>query len=138
MKRMSGLDASFLYMEAPTMHMHIVGVVLLESVNENRVVGFDDVLRALDERLHLIPPLRRRMVAPLAGVDHPIWIEDPDFDLRNHVRPFPGQTPVSWQSLEKFVGEVSSRQLDRARPLWEMWIVEGVEGRSTAIVTKLH
>lgn len=137
MRRMSGLDASFLYMETPTTHMHIVGVVLLESA-DGRVAGFEEIESALRERLHMIPPLRRRMVPPPGAIDHPVWIEDPDFDLAHHLHREDIPGPVSWARLQDVVGAMTSRPLRRDRPLWEMCIVEGVEGDSTAIVTKLH
>ena len=98
----------------------------------------DRIVEVLEERLHLIPAFRRRMVVPPAGIDHPLWIEDPAFDVANHVRTAPLRAPVSWAELEEFTGQVAAAPLDRNRPLWEMWIVEGLEGGRMALVTKLH
>ena len=138
MQRMSGMDAAFLYLETPTVHMHVVGVVVIDPTGVPGGVGIKDILGLLEERIHLIPPLRRRVVAPPAGIDHPLWIEDPDFDLVHHVFSAPFVGPVTWSQLEGFTGEIASRPLDRSRPLWEMWVVEGMEDGSVAFVTKLH
>ena len=90
------------------------------------------------ERIHLIPPLRRRIVTPPGGAGHPVWVEDPRFELSNHVVRSPLRAPVAWPDLEAFVGEVAARPLRRDRPLWEMWVVEGLEDGTVALVTKLH
>ncbi|HVC71544.1 MAG TPA: wax ester/triacylglycerol synthase family O-acyltransferase [Acidimicrobiales bacterium] len=135
---MTNTDAAFLYFETPTMHMHVVGVLVLDGSDVPGGFGMADVRAALEQRIHLIPPLRRRLVSPLAGMGHPVWIEDPDFSLDDHILPAPLPTPVSWHDLERFVGTVAARPLDRHRPLWEMWIVEGLEKSTIALVTKLH
>jgi len=136
MRQMTGADASYLYMETPTTPMHVVGVLVLDPVSGQ--VGTDDLIDALAQRLHLIPPFRRRAVAPLGAIDHPIWIEDPNFDLREHVSAAGLGPAVSWSELETFVGEVAGRPLRRDRPLWEMWIVEGLDDGKVALVTKIH
>jgi diacylglycerol O-acyltransferase len=136
--RMTGMDAAFLYMETPTMHMHVVGVVALDPGGLTTPFDTSVVVKALEDRLHLIPPLRRRAVFPPGSIDHPLWIEDPGFDVHRHVAAAPLFAPVSWHALEQYVGEVASRPLDRSRPLWEMWVVEGMEDGSVVLVTKLH
>jgi len=138
MHPMAGQDATFLYLETPTTHMHVVGVLVLEPGDGKGPFGVATITKALDERLHLIPPLRRRIVTPPGAFEHPVWIEDPDFDLTDHVRPAPLTGPVTWSELEQYVGEVSSHPLRRDRPLWEMWVVEGGGGGRVALVTKLH
>ena len=138
MRRMNNMDAAFLYFETPTMHMQVVGVLVLDGTDVPGGFGLADVRVALEQRIHLIPPLRRRMVSPPAGIGHPVWIEDPGFTLTDHVLPAPLQAPVTWPDLERFVGAVAGRPLDRRRPLWEMWVVEGLEGGTVALVTKLH
>jgi diacylglycerol O-acyltransferase len=137
-QRMSGMDAAFLYFETPTMHMHVVGVLVLDGSDAPGGTGFGDVMAALEQRIHLIPSFRRRVVSPPVGIDHPVWIEDPDFDLAGHVMPAPLGAPVTWSDLERFVGDVAGRPLDRGRPLWEMWVVEGFDDGTVALVTKLH
>ena len=137
MRRMAGMDAAFLYMETPSMHMHVVGVLVLDPGDAPGGFTLERLTRVLAERIHLIPPLRRRLVPAPAGIDHPLWIEDPDFDLSAHVRLAPTSEPMSWTDLERFTGEVAGRPLDRSRPLWEMWLADLQEG-GVALVTKLH
>jgi len=135
---MNAMDAAFLYFETPTMHMHVVGVLVLDASDLRGDIGIEGITNALEQRIHLIPPFRRRIVTPIAGIDHPLWIEDPDFELSEHIMLAPLRTPVTWHDLERFVGDVAGRPLDRHRPLWEMWVVEGLEDGGTALVTKLH
>jgi diacylglycerol O-acyltransferase len=138
MRHMNNMDAAFLYFETPTMHMHVVGVLVLDGSDVPGGFGLADVRAALEQRIHLIAPLRRRMVAPIAGVGHPVWVEDPGFVLTDHVLPAPLEAPVTWRAMERFVGDVAGRPLDRHRPLWEMWVVEGLDDGTVALVTKLH
>lgn len=138
MERMSGMDASFVYTETPTMHMHVVGVLVLVPPRPDAPITRQAILDELGRRIHHMPPLRRRMVPVPAGIDHPLWIEDPQFDLSDHVRGASLAPPVSWAALEDFVGQVASSPVDRRRPLWEMWVVDGLEDGTTALVTKIH
>jgi WS/DGAT/MGAT family acyltransferase len=135
---MAGMDAAFLYMETPSMHLHVVGVLVLDPGDSPGGFTLAKLTRVLSERIHLIPPLRRRLLPSPAGIDHPLWIEDPDFDLHAHVRQAPVQGPLSWAELERFTGDVAGRPLDRSRPLWEMWLVDLADGPGVALVTKLH
>ena len=135
---MAGMDAAFLYMETPAMHMHVVGVLVLDPGDRPDGFSLEVLTRVLSERIHLIPPLRRRLLPSPAGIDHPLWIEDARFSLADHVRVAPGPGPMSWTDLEAFTGAVASRPLDRSRPLWEMWLVELEGGAGVALVTKLH
>jgi WS/DGAT/MGAT family acyltransferase len=134
---MAGIDAAFLYLETPSMHLHVVGVLVLDPGDAPDGFPLATLTRVLDQRIHLLPQLRRRMVASPAGIDHPLWIEDPDFDLDAHVRRAPVDGPLSWSDLEHFTGEVAARPLDRSRPLWEMWVADLDDGQ-VALVTKLH
>jgi len=134
---MAGIDAAFLYMETPSMHLHVVGVLVLDPGDAPGGFTLEKLTRVLSERIHLIPPLRRRLLPAPAAIDHPLWIEDPDFDLSDHVLRAPVPGPLSWSGLERFTGEVAGRPLDRSRPLWEMWLADLDDG-SVALVTKLH
>jgi diacylglycerol O-acyltransferase / wax synthase len=136
-RRMAGMDAAFLYLETPSMHLHVVGVLVLDPAGAPEAFTLERLTRVLVERIHLIPPLRRRLLPPPAAIDHPLWIEDPDFDLTAHVRRAPVAQPLSWSALERFTGEVAGRPLDRSRPLWEMWLADLDDG-TVALVTKLH
>jgi WS/DGAT/MGAT family acyltransferase len=132
------MDAAFLYIETPTMHMHVVGVLVLDPAGLAGGFGMGALMQVMADRIHLIPPLRRRVLPPPAGIDHPLWIEDPEFDLSAHIKDAPLEGQVPWDRLEQFVGDVSGRPLDRTRPLWEMWVVNPLEDGTVALVTKIH
>jgi diacylglycerol O-acyltransferase / wax synthase len=141
MERLSGLDASFLALETSTMRLH-VSAVLVFAAEPSRTgaptLFHERLRRVVEQRLHLVPPLRRRVVAVPFGLHHPVWVEDPDFDLDYHVRRACLPAPGGPRELSEFVGEVASRPLDLSRPLWEMHVVEGLESGHDAVVAKLH
>jgi WS/DGAT/MGAT family acyltransferase len=141
MERLSGLDAGFLAMETATMRLNVSAVMVFEPpvpTEDETELPFDRVRRLVGERLHLVPPLRRRVVRVPFGLHHPVWVEDPDFDLDFHVRRASVPAPGGPNELSAFVGEVAGRPLDLDRPLWEMHVVEGLESGHFAVVTKLH
>jgi WS/DGAT/MGAT family acyltransferase len=138
MKRLSGLDATFLYLETPEMHMHVIGVLLLDTSTMAGGYSFDKVRKMVDDRIHLMPSFRRRLVSVPFGLGHPVWIDDPTFDVENHLMRIGVPSPGDQRALAEVVGEIASRALDRSKPLWEMWVVEGLEGGQAAIVTKMH
>ena len=141
MERLSGLDASFLALETATMKLHVSAVMVFappRPVADEYEMPFDRVRRVVEERLHLVPPLRRRVVRVPFGLHHPVWVEDPDFDLDFHLRRVSVPAPGGPNELSAFVGEVMARPLDLERPLWEMHIVEGLDAGHFAIVAKLH
>jgi diacylglycerol O-acyltransferase len=139
--RLTFLDRSFLLAEGPTSHMHIAGTAIYAAGPLRTSSGGIDIerLRAyVESRLHLIPRYRQVLATiPIEG--HPIWVDDPHFNIDYHVRhtslPRPGDT----RQLKRLSGRIMSQQLDRSKPLWEMWIVEGLEGgEHFAMVTKVH
>ena len=141
MQKMTGMDAAFLYLETPSAHMHVIGVVILDpstATGDAETFGLAEIRNALEDRLHLIPPLRRRAVPPPGGIDHPVWIEDPEFDLDSHLTRAPLPTPVTWNDLERYTGEFAGVPLQRDRPLWSISVIEGMEGGRVAMVAKLH
>lgn len=138
MHRASGLDAAFLALETPAAHMHVLGVAVVDPTTAPRGFSHAAVRELLDARLHLIPPLRRRLVEVPLGLHAPMWIEDPDFDLDFHLRRAALPAPGGRAELEAFVADVASRPLDRSRPLWEAWVVEGLEHGHFAFIAKLH
>ena len=138
MHRMSATDAAFLATETPDMHMHVVWVLLLDATEVPAGSAFARIERALDARMHLLAPLRRRAVEIPGAVDFPMWVEDPEFRLGNHLVQATLPEPGGPAELAAFVGAVASRPLDRGRPLWELWVVDGIADGSVAIVTKLH
>ena len=138
MKRLSGMDASFLYMETPSAHLHVVGTLVLDPSTAPEAYSFDNVVRLLEERMHLLQPFRRRLVTVPLDLSHPIWIEDPDFDITQHVHRTSAPAPGTMHELAVLVGDIASRPLDRRRPLWELWVVEDLEDGQLAMVTKMH
>jgi WS/DGAT/MGAT family acyltransferase len=138
MQRLTGMDASFLYMESPTMHLHILGVIVIDASTMPGGYSFDKVTQVFRDRLHLLPPFRRRAVFVPFGLDHPVWIEDEGFDFDQHVQRIAAPAPGSLRELSEIVGHIASVPLDRSRPLWELTVVEGLEDDQVALVTKLH
>lgn len=138
MERMSGLDASFLYFETPTMHMHVLGVIVFDPSTVPEGYSFDRVKEMLRSRLHLVPPFRRKLAPIPFNLHHPVWVEDGDFDLDYHVRRIGCPAPGGDHELAELVGDISSRPLDRDRPLWEMYVVEGLQNGYVASVAKMH
>jgi WS/DGAT/MGAT family acyltransferase len=136
MQRVSSLDAGMLYAETPEMPMHSMGVVIVEPTPGAR--PFEVMRRVFEERMHLLAPFRRRLVEGPLQLGDPHWIEDPAFDLDNHLRRAAIPTPGSLRELAEFVGDFASRPLERSKPLWEIVLVEGVEDGKVAVVTKVH
>lgn len=138
MQRLSGLDASFLYLETPSVHMQVALTNVLDPATLDEPYSFRLVRDAIAARLHLVPAFRRRLVEVPFGLHHPVWIDDPDFDLDYHVRRAALPEPGSIEQLAQFSADVISRPLDRRRPLWELWVVEGLEDGHVAVVAKTH
>lgn len=138
MQRLSGVDSAFLYLETPTMHMHIVGVILLDPSSVEGGYSFDGLKRLILSRLHRIPPFHRRIRMVPFNIEHPYWVQDHKFDVDNHVRRMTIPAPGGKAELGKLVGEIASTQLDRSRPLWEIVVIEGLEDGHVALVTKMH
>jgi len=138
MERLSGMDASFLYFETPSMHMHVCATIMFDPSSVKGGYSFDHVKEMLRGRLHLVPPFRRRLMSVPFNLHHTVWIEDPDFDLDYHLRHIGLPPPGTREQLGELAGDIASRPLDRNRPLWEMWIVEGLENGDVATIAKMH
>lgn len=138
MERLSGMDASFLYTETPTGHMHVTGVIVIDVTEMPGGYQFERLVDHVQQRLHRLPPFRRRLVEIPLGFDHPVWIEDPHFDIANHMHRVTWTTPGGPQELAQLVGDLMSRPLDRKRPLWEMWVAEGGQDGHVALISKIH
>jgi WS/DGAT/MGAT family acyltransferase len=137
-QQLTGVDATFLNMETPTQQGHVGGVVIVEPSTAPAAWGFDAIRSLIEERIHLLPPFRRRLVNVPLEVDHPYWVEDPGFDLDFHLRHIAVPPPGGRLELAELVARIHERPLDRARPLWEMYVIEGLEGGRVATYTKLH
>jgi len=136
-KQLSGLDATFLNMETPTQFGHVSSL----SVYERPSTGYDpfgEWQAQIERRLHLLEPLRRRLVEVPLGLDHPFWIEDPNFSIDYHVRHTAIPPPGTDADLGELVARIISRPLDRTHPLWESYVIEGLPDDQFAILTKVH
>src|SRR5262245_52073228 len=138
MKRMAGMDAAFLYLETPSQHSHVVGTILLDPTTAPEPFTAERVARLLRERIHLLEPFRRRLAPVPFNLEHPMWIEDPDFDVEAHIHRTALRAPGTLRELAELVGDIASRPIDRSRPLWELWVVDGLAGGDVAMVTKMH
>lgn len=138
MERLTGLDATFLYFETPTQHQHVCATIVLDPSTMPGGYSFEKMKDTIAERLHELPPFRRRLAQVPFNLDHPIWVEDADFDLDYHVRRIGCPQPGTDEQLAEIAGDIASRQLDRTRPLWEWWMVEGLEHGYVAAVAKMH
>ena len=137
MKQLSGLDASFLYMETPTTYGHVNGLAIYERPSPD----FDPFQAAYDRFDALIgrlEPMRRRLVEVPFHLDHPYWIDDPDFDLDFHVRHIGLAPPGGADQLAEQVARIVGRRMDRSRPLWEAYVIEGLADGRWAMLTKTH
>jgi diacylglycerol O-acyltransferase / wax synthase len=132
--RLTGLDASFLHLEDGAAHMHVAGVMLFEGSPP----AYDDLLEAIERRLGLVPRYRQRLAFVPLGQGRPKWVDDPHLNLRYHVRSTALPAPGSEQQLKDLAGRVFAQQLDRDKPLWEIWLVEGLEGDRFAMLSKTH
>lgn len=138
MKPLSGLDASFLALETASSPMHVSAVCIATPSGDGPAPTFEQFRQLVADRLHLAPPWRRRMVEVPFGLHHPLWIEDPDFDLDFHVRRAALPAPGGRTELAQFAADFHATPLDRKRPLWQLAVVEGLEGGRVAIIGKTH
>ena len=138
MQQLSGLDANFLYLETGPNFGHVCGVALLDPTALPDGLGFDAVRAVVQQRLPLLPPLRQRLVEVPLGIARPYWAPDPDFDLDFHVRELALPSPGTPLQLAEQVARIASRPLDRSRPLWELYLLSGLEHDQAALMVKFH
>lgn len=134
--RLSSLDASFLYLEDNTTPMHVGSVMTFKPPQEG--FEYDNVLDLVSNRIAFVPRYRQKVRFTPGRISNPVWVDDRDFDITYHVRRSALPKPGTTAQLEEFVGRIQSRALDRSRPLWELYLVEGLQGGRFAIVTKTH
>jgi WS/DGAT/MGAT family acyltransferase len=132
--RLTAVDASFLHQEGPVSHMHIGALVRAEGP----APPYEDFLDSIRARLHYVPRYRQRLVYPPASTGRPLWADDTDFNLEYHVRHTALPGPGSDEQLTNLAARVFSQQLDRSKPLWELWLVEGLADGGFALLSKSH
>src|SRR3954453_20359025 len=133
--RLTGLDASFLHLEDDRSHMHVAAVMTFEGEPPD----YDQLVATIESRLPLVPRYRQKLALVPFGQGRPRWIDDPHFNLEYHVRQTSLPEPGTEEQLMRLAGRVFSQRLDRDKPLWELWIVEGLDGGERfAICSKTH
>ncbi len=139
MRQLTSLDAQFLALENARQAGHVGSLAILDpSTAPNGRLGCPDVKALLRERLPLLPPLRWRLAEVPLGLDYPYWVDDGDFDLDYHVRELALASPGNDSQLAEQTARIMSRPLDRARPLWELYVIEGLESGMVGVLTKIH
>ena len=132
--RLTALDTSFLHLEDEAAHMHVASVMLFDGDPPDHA----DFVAAIESRLHLVPRYRQKLAFVPYGQGRPRWVDDPHLNLNYHVRKTALPAPGSEEQLRALAGRVLAQQLDRDKPLWEIWLVEGVEGNRFALICKTH
>ncbi len=138
MDRLSGLDASFLYLETPAQLMHVCGVIVLDPSTMPTPYSFEQMQADIDRNVRDVPAFSRKLRRVPMGLDHPIWVRDKQFDIERHVHRLALPQPGGYKELMSLAGHLASLPLDRSRPLWEMWVIEGYESDRIAVFSKMH
>lgn len=139
MKRLSGWDAVLLYSETPTVHMHTLKLAVIELDDlKGRTFGIDEFREVIHGRLYKLDPFRYELVDIPLKFHHPMWRENCEVDLEYHVRPYRVDSPGGRRELDDAVGRIASTPLDRNRPLWEMYFIEGLANGRIAVLGKIH
>lgn len=144
MQRLSGLDASFLYLETSSQPLHVCSILDLDTSTMPGGYAFDRLRDALSLRIKAMPTFREKLADSPLNLDHPVWVEDKDFDVDRHLHRIGLPAPGGRTELAEICGHIASLPLDRSRPLWEMWVIEGIAGTDAhhggrlAVLTKVH
>jgi WS/DGAT/MGAT family acyltransferase len=132
--RLTPIDAAFLHQEGAHSHMHIGGLTIVEGPPP----ATSELLEQIRLRLHLVPRYRHKLANTALDSGRPVWVDDPTFNLEYHIRHTALPTPGQWEQLCSLTARIFSQQLDRSKPLWEMWLIEGLEDDRFALITKTH
>ena len=138
MKQLTGLDASFLYMETPRSFGHVSSMSVYERPSDPSFDPFEEFRARVESVLPRLEPFRRRLVEVPFQLDHPYWIADPDFDLDFHLRHQAVPPPGTDEQLAAQIARIIGRPMDRTRPLWEVYVIEGLADGGFAVLTKVH
>ena len=139
MRQLSSLDMQFLAVESPTVYGHVSGLAIYDpKTAPGGAITRQDMCRLVSERIHLLPPFRWRLVEVPLGLDRPYWIEDPHFDLDFHIHDTSAPPPGDDRALAEQVARIVARPLDRRKPLWELYLIHGLEGGRIGMLTKVH
>jgi diacylglycerol O-acyltransferase / wax synthase len=134
MDRLSSTDVSFLTNESSSSHMHVGAIMIFEGP----APSYDDLVEHVRGRQHAVPRFRQKLAFPPAQAGRPFWVDDPNLNLEYHIRHSALPAPGSEEQLRRMAGRVFSQQLDRSKPLWELWLVQGLTRNRFALITKTH
>jgi WS/DGAT/MGAT family acyltransferase len=132
------MDSAFLYLETPTIHMQVQAVMVLDPATVPGGYSFLKIRAHLAARLPSMPEFRRRLATVPFDLNRPVWFDDPDFDLDYHLRHIAVPAPGTSEQVAEIIGAIAGRPLDRSRPLWDFWVIEGVENDAVVIVARMH
>jgi diacylglycerol O-acyltransferase / wax synthase len=132
--RLSSIDASFLHQEKQASHMHVGALVIFEGPAPTH----EEFSAHIQSRLHLVPRYRQKLAVPRFEMGRPFWVDDPSFNIDYHVRHTALPRPGSDDQLRQLAGRIFSQRLDRSKPLWEVWLIQGFEGGKFAVISKTH
>jgi diacylglycerol O-acyltransferase len=137
-KKLSSMDASFLYLETPEMPMHVGSMAIFRMPEDYKGNFFEEFKATIASRLHIAPILKARLEKAPLDIDHPSWVEDDQFDIDRHI--FRGSLPAPYDraTLERIVGWMHAKLLNRARPLWEFYVFEGMKDNEIGLYSKMH
>lgn len=138
MQQLSALDTAFLSMETARQFGHVCSLVILDSSTSTSADVHADLVRAFEARQHLLGVYRRKLAMVPLGLDRPYWVDDPDLDLDFHIRTLALPAPGTEEQLGEQVSQIIARPLDRSRPLWEWYVITGLEDQRVGVLTKLH
>ena len=138
MQRLSGMDSAFLYLETPTTHMQVQAVMVLDPSTVPGGYSFLKIRAHLAARLPNLPEFRRRLASVPFDLHRPVWFDDPDFDLDYHLHHIAVPAPGTPEQVADIVGAIAGRPLNRSRPLWDFWVIEGVENDAVVVVARMH
>ncbi|MCX5042548.1 wax ester/triacylglycerol synthase family O-acyltransferase [Aldersonia sp. NBC_00410] len=138
MERLSGLDASFLYLETSTQLLHICGLIELDPSTMPDGYTFEKLQSELAARIPRLPKFRRKVKDSLFNVGHPVWVDDDDFDIERHCHRIAVPEPGDATELARLCSHIAGQQLDRNKPLWDMWVIEGLADGRIAVLIKMH
>ena len=132
-ERLTPADAMFLHLEDDRTHMHVASVTIFEGA-----VDYQEALDEVHRRLHLVPRFRQKLAFVPFNLERPVWVDDPHFNVEYHVRHTALPEPGTEDSLKRLAGRIMSQQLDKTKPLWEIWLVDKLAGDRFAMITKTH
>jgi diacylglycerol O-acyltransferase len=138
MDRLTGLDASFLYLETPEQLMHVCAMVVVDPATMPGGYSFQGMKREIEHRVSDVPQFQRKLRKVPLGLDHPVWVTDQHFDIDRHVHRLALPAPGGYDELVELCGHLAGLRMDRGRPLWEMWVIEGFEADKVVVFSKMH